>query len=100
MPTTSAAGDGVGFRLRIANAGPAPARRTTTVLLLSRDARRSRDDVRAATARTRALPARSKVAVHAALAIPAGIPPGAYRVLACADGRRRVRERREGNNGI
>ena len=99
-PATAAAAiaDGTALRLRIANKGRARAARTKTVLLLSRDARRSRDDVKVARVRTRAVRAKRRVTVRATLAVPAGIPAGVYRVVACADGARRVRERRERNN--
>ena len=99
-PATAAAAiaDGTALKLRIANKGSARAARTKTVLLLSRDARRSRDDVKVARVGTRAVRAKRRVTARTTLAVPAGLPAGAYRVVACADGARRVSERRERNN--
>ena len=68
------------------------------MLVLSRDTRRSRDDVKLAKVRTRAVRPKRRMTVRATLAVPAGTPAGVYRVVACADGARRVRERRERNN--
>ncbi|HEX8101863.1 MAG TPA: CARDB domain-containing protein [Solirubrobacteraceae bacterium] len=36
--------------------------------------------------------------VEVARALPAGLPPGSWPVRACADGRQKIRERRESNN--
>jgi hypothetical protein len=84
--------------VRTVNTGRRRAPKSTTVVLLSRDARRGRDDVRVLRVRVRPLGRGRAAARTARLVVPAATPAGAYRLLACSDGRRVVRERRERNN--
>jgi CARDB len=83
---------------RIKNRGRSRARRSTTRFYLSRDRRRSGDDPRLASTRVKALKPRKGMRREAELTIPAGTPPGAYYLIACADGTRRINEARERNN--
>ena len=78
----------------IRNRGGKAAKRSRTAFLLSADPRRGPGDrvlARRSLARLRAGKART-------LRANVTIPPGTYRVLACADVRRAVRERSERNN--
>src|SRR5215218_43424 len=76
----------------VANAGAARARPSIVGHWLSRDRRRSRDDVRLSGGRKgRALRPRARARARARLLVPASVAPGAYHVIACADARRRVR---------
>ncbi len=69
---------------------------STARILLSNDARADRSDTKLAELRTKRLGRRKKVHLSRTLVLPA--VTGARRVLVCADVRRRVHERNEGNN--
>ena len=82
----------------IRNGGTRPAGKSTVRFLVSRDARLGKGDVRVArTARVKALKPRKAVTIKATLKLPS-LASGSWRLLACADGARKVRERKEGNN--
>jgi hypothetical protein len=66
--------------------------------VLSRDARRSRDDRRLGGGKVKALAPRKAGKATLRLAVPAATEPGAYRVIACADAAQRVKESNERNN--
>ncbi|HEU4973636.1 MAG TPA: CARDB domain-containing protein [Baekduia sp.] len=93
---------GASFRIvvTVANAGARRARASALAFVLSRDARRDAKDIRvkARKARVRALGRHKKARVRVTLRLPRRVPAGRYRLLACADGRGKVRERRETNN--
>jgi hypothetical protein len=81
----------------VKNKGNRKAGRSRTTFLLSRDTRVSRDDLVLGTTKTvRIRPKRSKTA-SGTFAAPSAAS-GSYRVIACADSTRRVKERREKNN--
>lgn len=82
----------------VRNAGAAPAGASTTTVYLSRDRRVGRDArlaPRVAVGRLRAGRSQRR---SVTVAVPRSIAVGSYRLLACADTGRRVRERYEGNN--
>ena len=80
------------------NAGSGAAGRSRTALYISRDAKKDRGDVRAWTVSLAPLePGRRRRRSWSA-PFPAGLAPGTYRLIACADDRRKVTERRESNN--
>lgn len=92
---------GCGVRLlasaHVANTGSRRAGRTRVGFFLSRDTSRDAADVAVGRLWVKAIAGgRRSVAVQAFSL--SGIAPGGYRVIACADLTRRVRERREGNN--
>ena len=94
-----AVGASVRVRLAMKNAGRKRARRSVTRFLLSRDRKRSRDDLRMGTSKLRALKPGKTSRRVLKLKIPAGTPPATgYRMLACADSKKKVRERNERNN--
>src|SRR5215216_4358297 len=96
--TSLPAGGTLAVAAIVRNAGVRKAGRSMTGFFLSRDARRSRDDVRfGSPARTRALKPGKRTKVSRTAAVPA-ILSGSFRLLACADVGKRVRERRESNN--
>ncbi len=98
---SSAAEVRAGERLRVsvttANHGRGRAGRSTTKLYLSADRTVGRDAVVASVGVPR-LAAGKTHAATVRLSVPAHMRPGSYRLLACADARKRLRESREGNN--
>jgi CARDB len=97
-PALAAAGSSVRVRVKVSNTGRGSARRSKTFVLLSRDARRSKDDIRVARVPTRRLVAGHRTRVRRGVRIPATVAAGIWRMLVCADGPRRVHETRERNN--
>ncbi len=85
-------------RDRVLNAGRARSRSFTMRYLLSRDRRRGRDLTLRGGRRVGRLRARRSSTRSTRVRVPAGTPAGRWWVLACADPRRRIRERRERNN--
>src|SRR4051794_22417106 len=81
----------VGDTVRLSGA----ARPTVTGYFLSRNSRRDRGDLILTGARSTA---RGRLTGRARVVVPSFIPPGRYRLLACADAGRRVRERSEADN--
>jgi hypothetical protein len=82
----------------VRNVGRRRARATRTRFVLSRDRRRSGDDVLLGQRRVPALSRRRSSRRRLTLRLPADLAGGTWRLLACADATRRVRERRERNN--
>ena len=92
---------GVPFRATwaVRNKGGAKARRSTGVLLLSKNKRRDRRDVKVrAKFAVGTLGAGRRSRRRVRVVAPLSVKPGRYYLLACADARRKVRERSEGNN--
>lgn len=85
-------------RDRIANGGRRKARRSTAGYYLSHDWRRSRGDMRIGSRRVRALRPHARSRALRTLLVPRAGVEGYYRLIACADVRRRVRESAERNN--
>jgi|GEM_PF-6884651 len=79
------------------NRGRRPAAATTTKIYVSRDTRVGRD-LAVAAVRVPRLPAGRRKTVVVRVQIPPTAAVRRYRLLACADALRRVRESREGNN--
>jgi murein DD-endopeptidase MepM/ murein hydrolase activator NlpD len=99
LPAKAAPGDSIRVTYSLKNSGRTRAGATVTRIFLSRDRRRDSRDVR--------LPGKDavgRVGVNRMSrgrlrsSVPLTLPPGRYRVIACADTSRRLRERREGNN--
>jgi hypothetical protein len=91
---------GAAIRVRetTVNSGARGARKNVTALLLSKDAKRDAADVGLGGRKLRRLRAgRSSLRARTVL-IPKTVKPGAYRLLSCADAKRRVRESNERNN--
>jgi hypothetical protein len=82
----------------VRNRGRARARASALRFLLSRDARRSAEDLRLADPRLKALRRGKRRTGAATATIPAVASGGTWRLIACADGARAVKERRERNN--
>jgi hypothetical protein len=81
----------------VANSGSRRASKTRVGFFLSRDASRDAGDIAVGRLRVKAIAGgRRSVAVETFSL--GGIAPAEYRVIACADITRRIRERREGNN--
>jgi hypothetical protein len=97
-PALAAAGSSVKVRVKVSNTGRGSARRSRTFVLLSRDARRSNDDIRVARVPTRRLVAGHRTRVRRGVTIPTTVSAGIWRMLVCADGPRRIHETRERNN--
>ena len=88
-----------GTSVKVANRGRAAARRTVVAFRLSRDRRRSADDVmlprRPA---VKVLRRGAAVTVRTTLTLPAELANGQWFLIACADASAKVRELREANN--
>ena len=100
-PTQRTAAPGGQLRARhvVANLGRRKAGASRLGFYLSGDARRDRGDTRLRPRRrVRPLAPRRSTRGSTVLEVPAGTAQGPHRLLACADDRRRVRERRERNN--
>ena len=83
----------------VRNDGDRAAGRSRLGFYLSRDRRKSRGDFRLRPrARVRARRAHTRQRVRRTLTVPAGVPPGSYVLIACADDTGRIREQRERNN--
>src|SRR5690606_19687609 len=98
-PVTVTPGGTIRVQVVVRTKGKRAARSTRTQVLLSRDARyqKSKDRVLGAS-RTRKLTARKKARSAKSLRVPAHLAAGPYRVIACADAARRVKESNEKNN--
>ena len=97
-----AAGQPFGAKITVKNAGKAKAKASQTAVVLSKDAKRSKDDRALAVSKVKALAPRKTAKKALRLTVPAGTAPGAYRVVACADGKGKrkgkVKETKETNN--
>ena len=93
-----AAGRSVRVSVRIRNAGGLTAKRSRLAFLLSRDVRRSAGDVALSAVGVKAVQPRTSRHAATTFRLPATVAAGTYRVLACADAARSVRERNERNN--
>ena len=83
----------------VRNRGARTARPSRVGVYLSRDRRKGRGDFRLQPrSRVGTLRPRRRVRMRRTLSVPAGVAPGSYVLLACADDTRRVREQRERNN--
>src|SRR3954451_6051753 len=85
-------------KLATQNAGKKKAKASQTAVVLSKDAKRSGDDKALATAKVKALKPKKKASATLKLTVPASIAAGAYRVVACADVKKKVKETSEKNN--
>lgn len=95
--TVAHAGGALPVTLTVLTTGRA--RQTTARVLLSKDRRRSKDDISlTGSGRVRAARRAGRIAVAINAQVPAGTAPGTLKVLACADHPSRIRERNERNN--
>jgi hypothetical protein len=98
-PGAAMAGQGFDVSDRVTNAAGAAARRSSVGYFLSRDSRRSGDDVRIGRRPLPRLRAWAGSVGHKTLTLPADAR-GRYRLIACADPLQRVRERTERDNCV
>src|SRR3954451_12629396 len=80
------------------NRGKGKAGKSVTAFYLSRDAKRTKDDARLRRAAVAKLAARKRSAARTTVRGPGNAAAGTYRVVACADDRRKVKETNERNN--
>lgn len=92
------AGSPLSVSVKVRNGGSRKASATRTAFYLSRDAKLDRRDVLLGKKKTGSLRPNQTRVVRLSQRVPAGTTPASYRVLACADVGRAVRESREGNN--
>ena len=98
-PMSVAPGGSVRVADTVRNRGAAKARPTRLAYFLSKDARRGGADLRLSGQRKlKAVRARTRAKGARRLVVPASTPAGAYRLIACADATRKVKERNERNN--
>ncbi len=99
LPHRAATGGSLRLSAQVANRGAGRARRSTTVYFLSLDLRQDPTDVRlVGRMRVPALGPGKRLGGRVHLAVPTAVPGGAYYVVACVDGNRRISERHESNN--
>ena len=96
-PAEVRAGATLAVKVSTRNTGRTRSAASTTKVYLSRDTRAGNDVVVGSVRVPRLAPRRTHTAT-VRLRVPAGTPARGYRVLACADAARRVRETKEGNN--
>ncbi|HEX2233470.1 MAG TPA: CARDB domain-containing protein, partial [Thermoleophilaceae bacterium] len=92
------AGDPLKVRVTTRNVGRRPAKRSSTRLYLSRDAKKSKGDVRLGSTGIPALKPRKSSRRTIRATVSAAAPPAGYRLLACADDVLKIREKNERNN--
>ena len=98
-PGVRAPGGRLTLSVAVRNAGRQRARGSTVRFFLSRDRRLGRGDVSlAGSAGVRALAPGGSATSRARVEVPRATRSGVYRLLACADATRRVREASEANN--
>ena len=97
-PARLAPGGAVEVRAKVTNQGRRRARASRGGLYLSKDAKLGGTDARLAGIRIPALKPRGSRKVRARGVLPANATTGAYRLLLCADVKRKVRESSERNN--
>lgn len=88
----------VALSATVRNKGSKKAAASVTTFRLSKDAAVGADDLVLATVATPRLRPKAKSKVAGTAALPATVPAGTYRVLACADGAAKVEEKRESDN--
>jgi subtilase family serine protease len=96
MADEVAAGDQLSVRDKVGNVGDATARASQIGYYLSFDATKSADDIRLGSRKLTALKARRARAGAVTLTMPNAV--GLFRVIACADDKKRVKESNEANN--
>lgn len=96
-PAEVSAGAQLAVKVTTRNVGRSRAAASTTTVYLSRDTRPGNDLATRSVATPRLAPGRTQV-VTVRVAVPDGAAPRAYRVIACSDARKQVRESAEGNN--
>ena len=96
MTDEIAAGGSLQINDKVGNAGNATAKPSRVGYYLSVDATKSKDDIRLGERSVRRLKAGKAAGGSATVTLPNAV--GLFRVIACADDRRRVRESSESNN--
>jgi RHS repeat-associated protein len=97
-PSTLRAGETLGAKVKVRNAGRRKARASRIALVLSRDKRRDARDARLGTLRLKALKPRKRATAAGRVTVPATLAAGSYRLLACADAQSKVKETSEKDN--
>jgi hypothetical protein len=85
------------FQATVKNTGKAKAKKSRLALLLSKDAKRSKDDLKLVVVNVKALARRKSARVTLRTALPAAAAPG-MRFLACADDAGKLKESKETDN--
>ena len=97
-PTVLASDRLLALSARIKNSGRAGARRSVTGFFLSLDSKRSGNDTALGTVTAAALEPGRTTRARRSVTVPAPLAAGTYRLLACADVKKRVRESSERDN--
>lgn len=98
-PMTVVTGGTVRVKDTVRNQGKRRAKKTHVAYFLSEDARKGKGDRVVSGRRTvKKLVARKRDRGSRSVTVPAGVPAGAYRLIACADARAKVKESNERNN--
>jgi RHS repeat-associated protein len=95
---TPAPGDRFSVAVTIRNAGKKKANATQLALAISKDKTLGKGDTRLASKKVKALKARKTAKAVLKVRVPTSVAPGSYRVIACADRKKKLKERNERNN--
>ena len=93
-----AAGQALSVQVKVKNSGRKKAKGSQTSFVLSRDAKAGKGDRKLKTRKVKAIAVKKTAKATLKLTVPAGTNPGAYRVIACADAKKKVKESNERNN--
>ena len=96
-PATAVPGSSFDATARVRNAGGRRAAGSVVRFALSRDAKLGKGDLTLAARKLKKLQPRTRARASRSLRVPL-TASGAYRLIACADARKRVKERNERNN--
>lgn len=98
IPSHAVGGTKISIRDKVVNRGTATARASQTAFYLSIDGRKDAKDIKLdGMRRVRSLKAGKNSGGKTTVTVPSNLS-GLFEVIACADGGRKVKESREGNN--
>lgn len=97
-PASAILASELNLALKVRNKGRAQAGKSQVGVYLAKGQKRGKKDVRLGRAKVKALKVRKNAKVKLAVTIPANVTAGTYRLIACADDTRHVREAKEGND--
>jgi hypothetical protein len=97
-PASIAPGQSFSLTATVANKGRGAAGKSMAAVLLSKDKKRGKGDIRITTVKTRALKKGKRVTLKVKVTLPAKLTSGSYYVLLCVDDKHKVKESSERNN--
>ena len=97
-PKTKTLGSSLGLVVKVANEGSSSAPASKLGLYLAKGKKHTKKDKRLKRVKVKALTGGKSRKVRLKAKLPAKLQPGTYRIFACADDTRRVKEAKEGDN--